>query len=70
VLDGFEVPWLRRFVGEGLKVGGETSIEVAPVVDVVSGRCRSHCSASCPMTMGKYAVITSSVAPAARAAVV
>jgi hypothetical protein len=34
------------------------------------GRCHSHCSASCPRTMGKYAVITSSVAPAARAAVV
>jgi hypothetical protein len=36
VLDGFEVPWLRWFVGEGLKVGGEASTEVAPVVDAVS----------------------------------
>jgi hypothetical protein len=36
-LDGFEVPWLRWFVGEGLKVGGEASTEVAPVVDAVSG---------------------------------
>jgi hypothetical protein len=36
-LDGFEVPWLRRFVGERLKVGGETSIEVAPVVNAVLG---------------------------------
>jgi hypothetical protein len=35
-LDGFEVPWLRRFVGEGLKIGGEASTEVAPVVDAVS----------------------------------
>jgi hypothetical protein len=35
-LDGFEVPWLRWFVGEGLKVGGEASTEVAPVVDAVS----------------------------------
>jgi hypothetical protein len=36
-LDGFEVPWLRRFVGERLKVGGEASTEVASVVDAVSG---------------------------------
>jgi hypothetical protein len=36
-LDGFEVPWLRWFVGEGLKVGGEASTEVALVVDAVSG---------------------------------
>jgi hypothetical protein len=36
-LDGFEVPWLRQFVGEGLKIGGEASTEVAPVVDAVSG---------------------------------
>jgi hypothetical protein len=35
-LDGFEVPWLRWFVGEGLKVGGEAPTEVAPVVDAVS----------------------------------
>jgi hypothetical protein len=24
-LDGFEAPWLRWFIGEGLKVGGEAS---------------------------------------------
>jgi hypothetical protein len=36
-LDGFEVPWLRRFVGEGLKISGEASTEIAPVVDAVSG---------------------------------
>jgi hypothetical protein len=35
-LDGFEVSRLRWFVGEGLKVGGEASTEVAPVVDAVS----------------------------------
>ena len=35
-LDGFEVPWMRRFVGERLEVGGETPIEIAPVVDAVS----------------------------------
>jgi hypothetical protein len=29
---------MRRFVGERLKVGGETPIEVAPVVDAVSGQ--------------------------------
>jgi hypothetical protein len=28
---------LRRFVGEGLKIGGEASTEIAPVVDAVSG---------------------------------
>jgi hypothetical protein len=33
--DGFEVPWLRRFVGEGLKVGDETPTEVTPIVDAV-----------------------------------
>jgi hypothetical protein len=36
-LDGFEVSWLRWFVGEGLKDGGETSTEITPVVDAVSG---------------------------------
>jgi hypothetical protein len=36
-LDGFEVPWLRQFVGEILKVGGEAPTEVAPVVNEVSG---------------------------------
>jgi hypothetical protein len=35
-LDGFEVPWLRWFVGERLKVGGEASTGVVPVVDAVS----------------------------------
>jgi hypothetical protein len=37
VLDGFEVPWLLRFVRERLEVGGEALTEVAPVVDAVSG---------------------------------
>jgi hypothetical protein len=36
-LDGFEVPRLRRFVGEGLKIGGEAKTEIALVVDAVSG---------------------------------
>ena len=36
-LDGFEVPWLHRFVGEGLEIGSEASTEVSPVVDAVSG---------------------------------
>jgi hypothetical protein len=35
-LDGFKVPWLCRFVGEGLKVGSEAPTEVAPVVGAVS----------------------------------
>jgi hypothetical protein len=36
-LDGFEVPRLRRFVGERLEVSGEAPTEVAPVIDTVSG---------------------------------
>jgi hypothetical protein len=38
VPDGFEVPWLRWLVGEGLEVGDKTPTEVAPIVDVVSGQ--------------------------------
>jgi hypothetical protein len=34
--DGFEVPWLRRLIGEGLKVGDEAPIEITPIVDAVS----------------------------------
>jgi hypothetical protein len=34
--DGLEVPWLRRLVGEGLKVGDEMPTEVTPIVDPVS----------------------------------
>jgi hypothetical protein len=34
--DGFEVPWLRRLVGEGLEVGDETPTEVTPIVDAMS----------------------------------
>jgi hypothetical protein len=34
--DGFEVPWLRRLVGEGLEVGDKTPTKVAPIVDAVS----------------------------------
>jgi hypothetical protein len=33
--DGFEVPWLRRLVGEGLEVGDEALTEVAPIIDAV-----------------------------------
>jgi hypothetical protein len=36
-LDGFEVPRLRRFVGEGQEIGGEASTEITPVIDAVSG---------------------------------
>jgi hypothetical protein len=36
-LDGFEVPWLRQFVGEGLEVGDEAPTEIASVIDAVSG---------------------------------
>jgi hypothetical protein len=34
--DGFEVPWLRRLVGEGLEVGNKAMTEVAPIIDAVS----------------------------------
>jgi hypothetical protein len=34
--DGFEVPWLRRLVREGLEVDDETPTEVAPIIDAVS----------------------------------
>jgi hypothetical protein len=33
--NGFEVPRLRRLVGEGLEVGDKTPNEVAPIVDAV-----------------------------------
>jgi hypothetical protein len=35
VPDGFEVPRLRRLVGEGLEVGDKTPTEVAPIVAAV-----------------------------------
>jgi hypothetical protein len=35
--NGFEVPWLRQLVGEGLEVGDKTPTEVAPIVDAVLG---------------------------------
>jgi hypothetical protein len=34
--NGFEVPWLRRFIGERLEVRDKPATEVALVVDVVS----------------------------------
>jgi hypothetical protein len=34
--DGFEVPRLRRLVGEELKVGDEAPTEIAPIIDAVS----------------------------------
>jgi hypothetical protein len=36
--DGFEVPWPRRLVREGLEVGNKTPTGVAPIVDTVSGQ--------------------------------
>jgi hypothetical protein len=35
--NGFEVPWLRRLVEEGLEVGDEAPTEVVPIVDAVWG---------------------------------
>jgi hypothetical protein len=34
--DGFEIPWLRRFVGEGLEVRDKPAAEISPIVDAVS----------------------------------
>jgi hypothetical protein len=36
VPNGFEVPWLRRLVGERLEIRDEPATEVAPIVDAVS----------------------------------
>ena len=58
-LDGIDVPRLRRFVGERLEIRDKPMAEVFPFVDEVSW---SHCNTSCPMTMGRYTVMTSSVA--------
>jgi hypothetical protein len=33
---GFEVPWPRQLVREGLEVGDETPTEIAPIVGAVS----------------------------------
>ena len=35
--EGFEIPWLRRLVREGLEVGDEAPTKVAPIIDAVSG---------------------------------
>jgi hypothetical protein len=35
--DGFEVPWLRRLIGEGLEVGDETPTKVVPIIDAMLG---------------------------------
>jgi hypothetical protein len=34
--DGFEVPWLRRLIGERQKVHNKPETEVTPIVDAVS----------------------------------
>jgi hypothetical protein len=34
-LNGFEVPWLRRFIGERLEVCDKPTTKVTPVVDAV-----------------------------------
>jgi hypothetical protein len=69
-LNGIEVPMLCWFIGEGLKVHDKLATKISPIVDAVSSRCWSHCSVYCPRTMGKYAVMTSCVAPATRMVVV
>ena len=58
--DGFEVPWLHRFVRERLVVGDETPTEVALIVDAMSWQTSE------PL----QCVITSFVAPTAQAEVV
>jgi hypothetical protein len=34
--DGFEIPWLRRFVREGLEVRDKLVAEIFPIIDEVS----------------------------------
>jgi hypothetical protein len=34
--NGFEVPWLRRFIGERREVRDKPSTEVTPIVDALS----------------------------------
>jgi hypothetical protein len=34
--DGFEVSWLRRFVGEGLEVCDKSATKISPIIDAVS----------------------------------
>jgi hypothetical protein len=68
--NGFEVPWLRWFVGERLEVHDDRLLKSFQSSMQCRGRCQSHCSASCPRTMSKYEVMTSFIVPAARAAVV
>jgi hypothetical protein len=34
--NGFEIPWLRRFIGEGLEVRDKPVTEISPMVDAVS----------------------------------
>jgi hypothetical protein len=35
-LDGFYIPWLRRFVEEGLEVRDKPAAKISTIVDVVS----------------------------------
>jgi hypothetical protein len=34
--NGFEIPWLHRFIGEGLEVCDKPETEISPIVDAVS----------------------------------
>jgi hypothetical protein len=34
--DGFEIPWLRWFIGEGLEVRNKPVAEIFPIIDEVS----------------------------------
>jgi hypothetical protein len=35
-LDGFEIPWLRRLVGEGLEVRDKPTAEISPIINAMS----------------------------------
>jgi hypothetical protein len=60
--DGFDVLELYPFVGKGSNICDKPVAEVSQSSMQWRGRCRSHCSAYCPRMMGKYAVMTSSIA--------
>jgi hypothetical protein len=67
--NGFEVPWLCRFIGERLEFAINRWLKSPQSSMQCRGRCQSHCSVSYPRMMGKYAVMMSSVAPASQAGI-
>jgi hypothetical protein len=55
--DGFEVPWLRRLIGEGQEIGDEATTKVAPIVDGAGVDVRATAACLAP---GHWANMSSS----------